>query len=80
MPRKIYMLTDIAHPQKAPITPSLEHVPDTQSSIHRQKYYHLFQTKRFKCPYKKKYTLLNIILDHGKNLQDLRGQNYCKNN
>ena len=43
MPRKIYMLTDIAHPQKAPITPSLEHVPDTQSSIHRQKYYHLFK-------------------------------------
>ena len=42
-----------------------------------------FQTKRFKCSYSKKYILLNLIIgkywNHGKNLQDLPGQNDWEN-
>ena len=46
-----------------------------------------FQIKRFKSSYLKIYTLLNSysfkflvnILNHRKSIQDLRGQNPCKN-
>ena len=46
--------------QKAPITASLENVPDSQYSAYGQKYY--LQIKRFNCLYSKKYALLNLIL------------------
>ena len=47
MPKKIYVdgfvFSSIAHLHKAPITASLENVPDSQSSAYRRKYYHLIK-------------------------------------
>ena len=54
-------------------------VPDSWSSAHRWKYYDLFvQTKRCMCSFSKTFALLINIWNHGKNLQDWRGQNHCK--
>ena len=73
MPIKICVDRFLFLPYCTSITTSSDNVSNSQS----------FQTNCFKCPYSKKYTLLNIILvniwNHGKNLQDLLGQNDWKN-
>ena len=77
------MLTDSFYLLEAPITLSLEIVPDFQTSAYRRKYYQLFKQNVFSAHIKKNYTLLNIIWvntwNQRRNLQDLGGQNHCKN-
>ena len=57
--------------------------PDSQSFAYRRKYHHLFKQNVVSAHIRKKYTILNLTLvniwNHKKNLQDLRGQNNCKN-
>ena len=65
---KKYMLTDSFHLQKAPITAGSEMCPIPNLPLIGENMI-IFS--------------LNLIfgknLNHGKNLQDLRGQNHCKN-
>ena len=63
----------IAHIQKAPITASLENVPDTKSFACRRKYYHLFK-QNVLSTHIRKYThywvqFLVNIWNEGKNLK-----------
>ena len=46
---------------------------------YRRKYYHLFTQKVLSAHIRKEYMFLVNIWNHGKNLQDLRGQNHFKN-
>ena len=82
-----YSYSAIAHLQKAPITASLELVPDSRYFAYGRKYHDLFKWNVSSAHFRKKIHItesylskfLENILNHEKNLQDLRGQNPCKN-
>ena len=87
---KKYVLTKsfsaIEHLQKEPITTSSENVPDSQSLAYRRNIIYSVKTSDFSYSNTYKHYLIVSnqfflnIWNHGKNIQDLHGQNYCKKN